>query len=1387
MLVTAMSRSEAEIVSEDTDEIYPLPASLGQERLWLAGNLAPGHPRLNVQMTSRLTGSLEISILRKCLAEVVRRHEILRTTFTIVDGKPVQVIHPSLLVDLEVSDLRKLPESERELKARECLRESVCYPFDISRLPLIKTKLLQLGDGTHLLAIAMPEIICDRWSCRILERELVALFQAYAEGTPSQLTEPEVQFSDFAQWQSEWMKAARFEDDLSYWKRQLEGKLPVLDLPADRMASGALVSWAETETLSIRNELVSSLKDFCKREQATFFMLLLAVFNTILYRYTGQDDILIGSPVAGRPPDTEGILGPFSYPICLRTKLSGEPTFRELIHRVGKITMEALIHKELPFARLLDELEIQQVQGRNPLFQFYFEHEAASIQTRRAGAIVWSPATLINGGTSFDLRLSTAERNGELVAALEYNAEMFEAATIRRMLAQFCGVLEAVVTNPEMRISELPMQTTAELKLHGGPCATVNAKTANIRSVVDLFEEQVELAPDAIVVANDAQQLSYRELNSRAEALAQILINASVEPGTIVGVCSQDPRDWIIGMLAVTKVGGAYLSLPSVESQRESVFECLGPSLKTVVTAKREEQWFRKRGIRSLFFDEYTTLKTLVSAVKRTRHHSPEAPACVRLTAGPAGKPAALIISHAALIARVCATRDVLSLAAGDRVAMAASSNAEEEIWSCLISGATLVLTPVNPQGLRLEFWRLISELYCSVLCLDRTALAKSAINGEQDENTVPESVRLIVLQGEPLPSRYLQNAERLLGHRPSLISCYGKPEAGNIVALSSRARGFNGHDCAAVVLDQVAAGFGIRILDKRLHPVPAGVYGEICVYGPGVCQGYLDRSQLTPSPFVTDPRDGTRLFRSGDLGRLTPDGRLEFQGSTRRHLNVDGFRLHLGALECALTSHPSVMEAIAVPSQAAFQGRRPDVDVVIDPEADRLLSVQGKAELKRELRKLANSQAPEYPDIANIVLSGALKRDLNGRVDLSSLEAVDAAKSEMDRSVARPRDDLESQLVSLWEEIFAVRPIGIHDNFFDLRGHSILALRLFDRIATSFKQTLSLATLYQAPTIEGLARIIRGEDGPRMFSSLIPLRRGGARSPLYIISGLGGNIVRFHNLARLLHPEQPVYALQPPGLDDSQPYLTRIEDMAAHYVRQIKNAQSQGPYFLAGYCFGGLVTFEMGRQLLAQGDEVALLALLDSPPRLQLSLEVTGTKDGRMRRRYRETVQRLVFGLRLFASFRARIRRHAAKSADRRDPVPRDSLAARFGRVQDINSFAVPGYLLQPYSGRITLFRRLTMFEPSLVDTVPDWRSLAAGGVEVHEIAGNHDDIIAEPNVRSLAYKLQQCLDRAQMPAGQLLETERVHTERKLGAKTEKAVYPRALVLSSKRHAFNG
>ena len=282
----------------------------------------------------------------------------------------------------------------------------------------------------------------------------MALFQAYAEGTPSQLTEPEVQFSDFAQWQNESLKAARFEDDLSYWKRQLEGKLPVLDLPADRMASGALVSWAEMETLSIRNELVSSLKDFCKREQATFFMLLLAVFNTILYRYTGQDDILIGSPVAGRPPDTEGILGPFSYPICLRTKLSGEPTFRELIHRVGKITMEALIHKELPFARLLDELEIQQVQGRNPLFQFYFEHEAASIQTRRAGAIVWSPATLINGGTSFDLRLSTAERNGELVAGLEYNAEMFEAATIRRMLAQFCGVLEAVVTNPEMRISE---------------------------------------------------------------------------------------------------------------------------------------------------------------------------------------------------------------------------------------------------------------------------------------------------------------------------------------------------------------------------------------------------------------------------------------------------------------------------------------------------------------------------------------------------------------------------------------------------------------------------------------------------------------------------------------------------------------------------------------------------------------------------------------------------------------------------------------------------------------------------------------------------------------------------------------------------------------------
>ena len=701
----------------------------------------------------------------------------------------------------------------------------------------------------------------------------------------------------------------------------------------------------------------------------------------------------------------------------------------------------------------------------------------------------------------------------------------------------------------------------------------------------------------------------------------------------------------------------------------------------------------------------------------------------------------------------------------------------EEGLWSCLTSGATIVFVPVQMQTSRPEFWDFISAQECHVLLLSEVQLARSILSSDAPEKPASDNLRLIVFQDEPLSSCHLRALDKFSGRRGIWFSSYGKPETGSMVALTVRNRPTEERG-ARVFLDYPAPGFGIRILNKSLQPVPLGVYGEICICGSGLGQGYLNRPQLTAAArFATDPQDGTRLFRSGDLGRLMPDGRIEFQGRPERHLNIDGFRLHLGALEYALASHPSIVQALATPCEPAFQGRRPNAYVVIDQRANGSSTEPWKTRIRRELRNLASHQTPEYPAIANIVLCSDLKCDVSGGIDFGALRRVALGASEEERSVTPTRDNLESQLLSVWKESFTDCPIDCHDNFVELGGRLMLALQ------TACKQTLPLATLSRVPTIEGLATMLRGYHSPRMFSSVVPIRHSGQRPPLYVTSGLGGNIIRFHDLARLLHPDQPLYALQPPGLDGSRPYLKRIEDMAAHYVNEIRNTQRRGPYFVAGYSLGALIAFEIGRLLLAQGEEVGLLALLDPLQPLHLSLEGSGVKDGRGLAGP-ATAGKLLSGPQLPAYLRHGIRRGVSKLTSQLYKTLGGPLPQRLSTVEQVNSAAAASYAPKPYNGRLTLFRAADNFTPELLDSESGWRSLAVGGLEVHEIPGSHGDIIGEPNVLTLANKLQQCLDLAQLPVREVPETERIVAERRQG---DKGAPPRAFARPSQRRALNG
>ena len=503
----------------DRRDLYAFPITLNQQRFWVLDQLMPGNPTLNMPVALRLTGPLGVQIVRRSLSELVRRHETLRTTFGSLDGRPVQVIHLPVEVELTEINLEDLSEFDQESQAQVLLRNEALHPFDIENDPLFRATLVRLNASDHILMLTMPHIVCDGWSNGILVRELTSLYDAFSQGLASPLPEPSIQYADFAHWQNEWLQKESFDEDLAFWKKQLHGKLPLVDLPADRFTPLGLVSRGATETLLIPATFVARLKEFCKREEITMFMLLLAGFKAMLSRLSGQEDIMVGSPIAGRTPETERIVGPFSYPISLRTDLTGNPTFRELSCRIREVTVEALTHKDLPFGKILEELGVEQLRGRNPFFQIYFLHQVAFLQPVNTQNLIWSPYTWASPGTAFDLHLATVERTEGVINRLEYNPDMFDADTIKRMLRHYRSILDAVMRDPQLRISELPVSESTIRDEASAGIVVGEAKHPIRHPVLALIRQQSGKAPKKAVGISKHHNLTYQQLDVRSDSL----------------------------------------------------------------------------------------------------------------------------------------------------------------------------------------------------------------------------------------------------------------------------------------------------------------------------------------------------------------------------------------------------------------------------------------------------------------------------------------------------------------------------------------------------------------------------------------------------------------------------------------------------------------------------------------------------------------------------------------------------------------------------------------------------------------------------------------------------------------------------------------------------
>ncbi|MDZ8221786.1 amino acid adenylation domain-containing protein [Nostoc sp. ChiVER01] len=1331
-----------------------LPLSFAQQRLWILEQFDPGNSVYNIPLAYRLTGSLNVALLEQCLVEIVRRHQILRVTFISIDGQPSQVISPDITLNLPLVDLSQLPIKQREIEDKRLAAQEAQQPFDLVQGPLFRFQLLRLTEKEHVLLLILHHIIADGWSSEVFFQELTALYEAFAAGKSSPLLELSVQYTDFVYWQRQWLQGAVLESQLDYWKQQLSGNLPILELPGDRPRPPVQTYSGEICRQMLPQDLTDALKALSQQSGVTLFMTLLAAFKVLLHRYTGQEDILVGSPIAGRNQvETEGLMGLFVNTLVMRTDLSGNPTFREILDQVRQVALGAYDHQDLPFEKLVEELKPERDRSHSPLFQVMFamnppwtkgaEREVADLKIASTFGYTHS------GTAKLDLTLVMRDTGKGLRASFEYNTDLFDEATIARMLGHFQTILEGILANPKQRISELPLLTPAErqqLFIEWNKTQTDYPRHACIHQ---LIEAQVESTPNAVAVVFGNEQLTYRELNSRANQLAHYLRSLGVQTNELVGICLDRSLEMVVGVLGILKAGAAYLPLDPNHPEARVAFMLEDSQAKVLLTQQRLVEFLPKNTAKLVEID--ADFQFIIEQNQENllcgKDTTPKNLAYVIYTSGSTGIPKGVKVPHRSVVNLLTSMRERPGLTQQDillSVTTLSFDIAVLEIFLPLIVGATtfIVSREVATDGEKLL--TTLNHSQATVMQATPATWQLLLAAGWQGSQHLK-----ILCGGEALSTSL---AKELVNRTQSVWNMYGPTET---TVWST---------CYSILKDgipligQPIANTQIYLLDSCLQPVPVGVPGEMYIGGAGVTLGYLNRSELTQERFISNPfsqEPNAQLYRTGDLVRYRADGNLEYLQRMDDQVKIRGFRIELGEVELAIAQYPGVKQAVVIAPEVV-PGEKRLVGYVV-PNSQQKIAIA-------ELRNLLQIKLPNYMVPSVFVILDTLPLNTNGKVDRKALPVDNLANAEIEKIFATAEDPLQFQLTKIWENVLNIYPIGIKDNFFDLGGHSLLAIRLFSQINKTFGQNLPTAILFQAPTIEQLTNILRQQGCSTRWSSLIPIQLQGSKLPFFYIHSLYGNLFHSRELLGNLDLDQPVYGLQAQGLDRKQAPYTRIEDMAAHYLKEIRTIQPQGPYLLGGWCIGGTVAFEMARQLEIQGEKVELLALFDCyPPQVKSGGNIKRSFVDKLKKRFNhflinsqdiikrntshiaklEQKQQLIFFVdRVNHRLQNFIREIVYKlHLKMRLPLPISVLDLA---VRDANTQAQRAYIAKDYNGKVTLFWAMErpVEEYYLMEK---WKELATGGIEIYKIPGSHDSIMSLPHVLVLSEKLNDCLNNAQ------------------------------------------
>ena len=1052
------------------------PLSFAQERFWFLDQLDPGTPAYNIAEAFRLTGTLNLDVLNRSIDEIARRHDAMRTTFPTIDGTPAQVVAPAVPQSLPLVDLRQLAPAEQEREVERLAAGEAAYAFDLQRGPLWRAIVVRLAPDEHVVLLTLHHIIVDGWSFGVLTHELAALYNAYVDGQPSPLPPLPIQYADFARWQRDVEQSTAFEPQLAYWKRQLTG-VEALELQTDRPRGGNQAARRVWQPFELSEPVSEALKELSQREGVTLFMTLLAAFKVLLYRYTNQTDIVVGSLIANRNrPEIEPLLGVFINMVPLRTDLRGTPSFRELLGRVQTVALAAFAHQDVPIEVLADVLEPERAAQRTLPFQVLFVLQNSPQPSLGLTGLIVTPLPVEKWSTQFDLTLELVDAGPKLHGALEYNTDLFDCVTIERLLQHFRRVLEAVVEQPNLPIVDMPLLSEAEQQWLQAVGRAPIVSYDQHRCVHHLFEAQAARTPDALAVLAADAQLTYRDLDRRANQLAHYLRENGIAPGDLVALCMERGADVLVALLGILKSGAAYVPLDPTYPAERLAFMLGDTAASIVLTHTRHLARLPDTPATIICLDRDWPRIDLMADGPPPLPMTSTATAYVIYTSGSTGMPKGVLIPHRSIVSHCLAFGAACRFGTGDRVLQFSALTFDtsiEEMLPPLISGATVV-----PRGA--ELWdasAFAQHLHdFAITAVDLPTAYWNLLAQEWAHAAAPlpaNSLRFVMVGGEALTAGQLDLWQQTPLASIPLINSYGPTEATITATLADVPT--QESVATRIPLGRPLPNRTVYVLDPQGRLAPVGVHGELHLGGDGLAHGYHQRPDLTAERFIPDPfsaTPGARLYKTGDLVRYRGDGVLEFLGRIDHQVKVRGFRIELGEIEAVLDRHPAVRESMVIAREDTPGDKRIVAYVVHEPfsAASKDGEAQSGGTLAPQLRSFVQAQLPDYMVPAAFVLLPALPLTPTGKRDRRALPPPPALPPGDENAFVAPRTPAESTLAQLWATGLDLPRVGIYDNFFDLGGHSLLATQLIARIRETFAVDLPLRRLFEFPTVAALA-----------------------------------------------------------------------------------------------------------------------------------------------------------------------------------------------------------------------------------------------------------------------------------------------------------------------------